>query len=134
MRIYIPLGIMQDSKLSLWCCPVTLLLLILLLLLLITTIILVSMKQFRIINILKSFILDNFLTLSNVFKNKMNCRSVINTVGLRVLNKEIRDFSAINVSRLSLSVRCVTAANNIYKYLAVFKKHTVFSEDTISFL
>jgi hypothetical protein len=59
----------------------------------------------------------------------------MDTVGLRVPTKQIRDFSTCNGSnflRLSLATRCVTAANNICASLDVFNKHTNSLEDTLS--
>jgi hypothetical protein len=53
------------------------------------------------------------LFLINVSKNKMDCCSIMDTVGLRVPTKQIRGFSTFNVSnvsRLSHTARCVTAA------------------------
>jgi hypothetical protein len=75
------------------------------------------------------------LFLINVFKNKIDCCSIMNTVGLRVPTKHIRDFSifiARGVSRLSPSSRCVKAANDICKFLDVFNKQCVSLEDTFS--
>jgi hypothetical protein len=81
--------------------------------------------------------LQNFdtLFLINVFKNKIGWCSVMHTVGLCVPTKQIRDFSTFNVSnisRLSHSTRCITAAN-ICKALDVFSKHNITLEDTFSF-
>jgi hypothetical protein len=48
------------------------------------------------------------LFLVNVSKNKMNCCSIMDTVGLHIPAKQIRDFSTFrvkNVSRLSPSTR-----------------------------
>jgi hypothetical protein len=53
-----------------------------------------------------------------------------------VPTKQIRDFStfkASNVSRLTPSTRCVTAANKICRSLDVFSKHAISIEDTFSF-
>jgi hypothetical protein len=47
---------------------------------------------------------------------------------LHIPTKQIRDFSTLkdgNVSRLSPSVRCVTAANSIWKSRDVFNKHNI---------
>jgi hypothetical protein len=60
----------------------------------------------------------------------------MDTVGLRVPTKQIRDFStfrASNVSRLGPSTRYVTAANSFCRSLDVFRKHTISIEDTFSF-
>jgi hypothetical protein len=60
----------------------------------------------------------------------------VDTVGLGVSTKQIRDFSTFdvgNVSRLSPSTRCVTVADNICKSVDVFNKHDITLEDTFSF-
>jgi hypothetical protein len=41
------------------------------------------------------------LLLINVFKNKFDCYSVVDTVGLRVPTKQIRDFSTFTVTNVS---------------------------------
>jgi hypothetical protein len=54
------------------------------------------------------------LFLTNVFKNRINYCSNMDTVALRVPTKQTRDYSTFNVSnasRLSPSARCVTAAS-----------------------
>jgi hypothetical protein len=61
---------------------------------------------------------------------KMNCRSAMYIVGFLVPGKQIRNISGSNISRFSLSTRCVTAANSIYTSLDVINKHTAFPEDT----
>jgi hypothetical protein len=73
------------------------------------------------------------LTLYFLIKNKIDCCSVMENVGLRVPTKQLRDFSTFNVSsvsRLSPSPRCVTAAN-ICKSLDVFNKHNISFADTL---
>lgn len=50
--------------------------------------------------------------LIDVFKNKVEC-SLMNTVGIRIPTKQIREFSTLKVGNVSRrSARCVTAANN----------------------
>jgi hypothetical protein len=81
-------------------------------------------------------ILDDLFVIK-VFKNKIDCCTTMDTVGLRVATKQIRDFSTFNVSNVSIlspSTRCVTAANNISKSLDVFSKHNISLEDALSFL
>jgi hypothetical protein len=76
------------------------------------------------------------LFLINVFKNKIDCCSIMDTVALRVPTKQIRDFSNFNVSnvsRLIPLIRCVTAANNVCKSTEVFNKHNISLEDTFCF-
>jgi hypothetical protein len=56
------------------------------------------------------------LYLINVFKDKINCHSIIDTIGIRMPAKQIREFSAFSVSsalRCSPSDRYVTAAKNM---------------------
>jgi hypothetical protein len=95
-------------------------------------------NQCWIIYILKSFIPGDrilMLYLANVFKNKIDCCSVMDTAGLRVPTKQIRGFSTSNVSnvsRLSPSAGCVVAANSIWKSLDVYKKNNISTEDKFS--
>jgi hypothetical protein len=100
-------------------------------------------NQFWIIYISKRFIPgDNalmFFFLVNIFKNRINCCSIVGTVSLRVSTKQIRDFSIFNVtntgiSRIIPSSRCVTAGNSIWKCLDFFNKHNISLEDTFSFV
>jgi hypothetical protein len=75
------------------------------------------------------------LFLVNVFKNKINCSSIMDTVSLQMLAKQIRDFSSFrvkNVSRLSPSTRCVIAANSICRSLDIFNKNSISLKDTFS--
>jgi hypothetical protein len=65
------------------------------------------------------------LFLINVFKGKINCHSIIDTVGIRVPIRQIRDFSTFNVNsalRHSPSARCASAANDICRFLDIFGK------------
>jgi hypothetical protein len=60
-----------------------------------------------------------------VFKNKINCCSIMDTVGLHIPAMQIRDFSTFrvkNVSRLSPLTRCVIAANSVCRSLDIFNK------------
>jgi hypothetical protein len=62
------------------------------------------------------------LFLINVFKNKIDCCSCMNTVGLRLPTKHIRyflTFLANDVSRLSPILRCVKATNKICKFIDI---------------
>jgi hypothetical protein len=75
--------------------------------------------------------------LINVFKNKINCCCVMDIVVLRVPTKKIRDFSTYkysNISWLSLSAKCVTAARIIWRSLDIFNKHIVFLQDAFFFV
>jgi hypothetical protein len=76
------------------------------------------------------------LFLINVFKNEIDCYSIMDTAGLRVPTKQIWVFSTFNVSnvsRLSPSRRCFTSANNICKSLDVFTKHNISLRTHFSF-
>jgi hypothetical protein len=76
------------------------------------------------------------LFLINVFKNKIDCCSImIPLVSVYQLSKLETPtiFNVSNLSRLSPSTRCVTAANYIYKSPDVFNKHNISIEDTFSF-
>jgi hypothetical protein len=76
------------------------------------------------------------LFLINVFKNKVDCCSIMDNVGLRVPTKQIRGFSTFNLNnvwRLSSSSKCVTAANSFCKSLDVFNKHNMSLEDIFVF-
>jgi hypothetical protein len=56
------------------------------------------------------------LFLINIFKGKINCHSNMDTVGIRVLTRQVREFSTFSVSsalRHSPSARCVIAANDM---------------------
>jgi hypothetical protein len=59
------------------------------------------------------------LFLINVFKGKINCPSILDTVGIRVPTRQIREFSTFSVSsalKHSPSARCVIAANDVCRY------------------
>jgi hypothetical protein len=72
----------------------------------------------------------NVLFLVNVFKDKVNCCSIIPI-------KQVRDFTTFNmsyVSRLSPLSRCVAVVNSNYRFVEGFNKHTIFLfEDNFSF-
>jgi hypothetical protein len=76
------------------------------------------------------------LFLINVFNNKIDCCSCMNTIGLRVPTKHIRYFStflANDVSRLvSPILRCVKVTNNICKFIDIFNQQCISLEDTLS--
>jgi hypothetical protein len=57
----------------------------------------------------------------------------MDTVGIRVPIRQIRDFSTFNVSsalKHSPSVRCASAANDVCRFLDIFGKDIVSFEDT----
>jgi hypothetical protein len=52
----------------------------------------------------------------------------MDTVGLHIPAKQIRDFSTFrvkNVSRLSPSTRCVIAANSTRRFIDIFNKNSI---------
>jgi hypothetical protein len=64
----------------------------------------------------------------NVFNNKTDCQSIMDTANLRVPSKLIRDFSIFSVSKVLRSnnlARCSTLANNIYQVIDLFSTKTV---------
>jgi hypothetical protein len=69
------------------------------------------------------------LFLINVFKGKINCHYyIMDTVGIRVPTKQIREFSTFSVSsalRYSPSARCVIVGNNICRFLGIFEKKNI---------
>jgi hypothetical protein len=69
------------------------------------------------------------LFLINIFNNNINCCFVMDAVRLRVRTKQIRNIR--NVSRLSPSTKCVTAANNTCKSPDVFNKSNISLQGTI---
>jgi hypothetical protein len=76
------------------------------------------------------------LFLVNVFKNKTDCCSVMDTAGVRALTEHTSNtsiFSVSDVSRLNASTRRVTTAN-ICKSLGVFNTDNISPEDTFSFV
>jgi hypothetical protein len=61
----------------------------------------------------------------------------MDTVGIRVPTKQIKEFSTFSVSgalRHSPSARCVIAANDICRFLDIFGKNIGSFEDTFSIL
>jgi hypothetical protein len=71
----------------------------------------------------------------NIFKGKINCHSIMDTVGIRVPTRQIREcstFSVNSVQRHIPSARCVIAANDICRFLDIFGKNDVSFEDIFS--
>jgi hypothetical protein len=66
----------------------------------------------------------------NIFKGKINCHSIIDTVGIRVPTRQIREFSTFSVSsalRHSPSARRVIAKKEICRLFGHFwQKHHLF--------
>jgi hypothetical protein len=59
----------------------------------------------------------------------------MNTVGIRVPTRQIREFSTFGVIialRSSPSARSVIAASDICRFLDIFSKNNVFLEETFS--
>jgi hypothetical protein len=70
-----------------------------------------------------------------IFKGKMNCHSIMDTVGICVPTRQIREFSTFSVNsalRHSPSARCVIAVNYICRFLDIFSKNIFSFEDTFS--
>jgi hypothetical protein len=64
----------------------------------------------------------------NVFNNTIDCKSILDTVSLRVPSKLIRDFSIFSVSkalRSSPSARCSTVANKVDQLMDIFSTKTM---------
>jgi hypothetical protein len=71
----------------------------------------------------------------DVFKGKINCHSIKDTLGVRVPTRQMREFSTFGGSSVlshSTSARCVSAANDICIVLFIFSKNFVSFEDTFS--
>jgi hypothetical protein len=74
-----------------------------------------------------------YLFLINVFKGKINYRSIMDTISIRVPTRQIREFSTFSVSsalRHSPSARCAIVANDICRFLDIFWQNTVSVVDT----
>jgi hypothetical protein len=77
------------------------------------------------------------LFLINVFKGKIHCQSIMDTVSIRVPTLQIREFYAFSVSsvlRYSPSARCVIAANEICRFFYIIGENIVTFEDIFSIL
>jgi hypothetical protein len=61
------------------------------------------------------------LFLITVFKGKINCHSIMDTVGIRVPIRQIREFSTL-CEHCSPSARCVIAANDTCRFLGISAK------------
>jgi hypothetical protein len=75
------------------------------------------------------------LFIINVFKGKLNCPSILDSVGIRVPTRQIREFSTFSVSsalKHSPSARCVIAASDVCRYLDIFHKNNIYFKDTVS--
>jgi hypothetical protein len=65
----------------------------------------------------------NALFLINAFCGTKYCPSVLETVGLRVPTRNIRNFTTFSCSFSHCpSARCVSAANAVYKFMDIFNK------------
>jgi hypothetical protein len=65
------------------------------------------------------------LFLINISKGKINCLSIMNTVGIRVPTRQIREFPTFSVStvlRHSPSDRCVIVANDMQNFFTFLAK------------
>jgi hypothetical protein len=71
------------------------------------------------------------LFLINVFKGKINCPSILDTVGVRVPTRKITEFSTFSVSsalKHNPSARCVIAANDVCRYFDILHKNIYFDD------
>lgn len=74
------------------------------------------------------------LLLINVFVNKITCPSILNTAGLGVPSKIIRDhsiFTASYCAKASPSATCVTVANVVCSKIAIFNQHSILLKKLI---
>jgi hypothetical protein len=65
------------------------------------------------------------LFLINVFKGKISCSSVFDTVSLRIPTRSVRDCSTFTVHRnfkVGPSAKCVSAANAVCRSIDIFNK------------
>jgi hypothetical protein len=72
------------------------------------------------------------LFLINVFKNKISCSSIFDTVNLRIPSRRIIDFSTFVVNynfKVNPSARCVSAAKAICKEIYIFNKDKITLAD-----
>jgi hypothetical protein len=68
------------------------------------------------------------LFLINVFKGKISCSSVSDTVSLRIPTRSIRDYTTFTMHRnfkVSPSARCVSAANAVCRSIDIFNKDCI---------
>jgi hypothetical protein len=70
--------------------------------------------------------------LINVFKGKISCSSVFDTVSLHIPTRSIRDYTTFTVHRnfkVSPSARCVSAANAVCRCIDIFNKDYILLTD-----
>jgi hypothetical protein len=70
--------------------------------------------------------------LRNVFKGKISCSSVFDTVSLRIPTRSITDYSTFTVHhnfKVSPSARFVSAANAVCRSINIFKKNCILLTD-----
>jgi hypothetical protein len=90
---------------------------------------------FMMLNIIMTMYWENLQTLHirrrhfdavfliNVFSGTKQCQSVLETVGIRVPTRNIRNFNTFSCSLSHCpSARCVSAANAVCKYTDIFSK------------
>jgi hypothetical protein len=74
--------------------------------------------------------------LINVFKGKISCSSIFDTVSQRIPTRSVRDYSAFTVHRkfkVSPSARCVSAANAVCRSIDIFNKDCIRLTDVSQF-
>jgi hypothetical protein len=77
------------------------------------------------------------LYLINGFKGKINCSSVLDTVGLLVPTRSIRDYFIFTVNRnfkVSPSARCISAVSAVCRSIDIFNKIVFCLLMLVSFL
>jgi hypothetical protein len=70
--------------------------------------------------------------LINVFKGKISCSSVFDTVSLRIPTRSISDYTTFTVHRnfkVIPSARCVSAANEVCRCIDIFNKDCILLTD-----
>jgi hypothetical protein len=70
--------------------------------------------------------------LINVFKGKISCSSVFDTVSLCIPTKSIRDYATFTVHRnfkVSPSARCVSDTNAVCRSIDIFNKDCILLSD-----
>jgi hypothetical protein len=72
------------------------------------------------------------LFLINVFRGKICCSTILDSVSLRIPSRSIRDHSTFTVNhnfKVSPSARCVSAANAVCRSIDIFSKDCILLTD-----
>jgi hypothetical protein len=76
------------------------------------------------------------LFIINVFKGKISCSSVFDTVSLRIPTRSIRDYTTFTIHRnlmVSPSARCVSAVNAVCRNIDIFNTDCIRLTDVSQF-